>query len=351
MNKNFSEEYKKFADIDTPDLWSRIEAGVDALEDNLKESKDDSQAPADNKIINIASSPRYTADNSSDTDDSTENADKANDDKAGRLNDQRKTVGFGESRFAVFARKYGGMVAAVACGVAVLSVIGIQKLASKGDYSAAPMAESAAPAAMAEAPSDAAMSEAADEAEMETEEAANEAPMVAEEAPAMAEEAVEEAEAYATEAEKSEESYDMADEAPAADTYAAGATNGSHDDFAADATAETFSATLGIEESKRNNINAVSDTDELTMEIGAGLISITGDKRSKGTEDNMLSCGLTVTDPGESGLKKGEEITAYVDPSMYETVTSIQGKGIDKTKQYKITLTYKDGKYILTEIR
>ena len=337
MNKNFSEEYKKFADIDTPDLWSRIEAGVDALEDNLKESKDDSQAPADNKIINIASSPRYTADNSSDTDDSTENADKANDDKAGRLNDQRKTVGFGESRFAVFARKYGGMVAAVACGVAVLSVIGIQKLASKGDYSAAP--------------SDAAMSEAADEAEMETEEAANEAPMVAEEAPAMAEEAVEEAEAYATEAEKSEESYDMADEAPAAVTYAAGATNGSHDDIAADATAETFSATLGIEESKRNNINAVSDTDELTMEIGAGLISITGDKRSKGTEDNMLSCRLTVTDPGESGLKKGEEITAYVDPSMYETVTSIQGKGIDKTKQYKITLTYKDGKYILTEIR
>ena len=37
MSKNFETEYKKYADNTVPDLWSRIEAGVDAYEESIKE--------------------------------------------------------------------------------------------------------------------------------------------------------------------------------------------------------------------------------------------------------------------------------------------------------------------------
>lgn len=360
MNRNFEEEYKKYADIDTPDLWSRIEAGVDALEENLKESKDDSQALTDSKIIDITSSPRYTADNSRNTNDSIGHADNAHDNKAGKINDQRKAGGIGKSRFAVFARKYGGMVAAVACGVAVLSVIGITKLASKADYSAAPMAESAAPAAMAEAPSDAAMNESAsnatDEATMEMEEAADDAYAMAEEAPAMAEDTAEEAEAYAMEAEKAEESYDLSDEAMAAEAYA---EENTHTNGSYNLNSETSDFKSGNEEKRKisdsldlntADIAATSGTELTVLKISSRIVSITEDTASDDSGDKMLICKLNVTDPMDTGLKKGEEITAYVDPSINELIASIQGKSSGTAKQYKVTLIHTDDKYLLTDI-
>lgn len=371
MNRDFAEEYKKYADIDTPDLWSRIEAGIDAYEEALKAADESEAVKNADKIINIASSPKFasntenndssvTAGNVTGADGYTgEGINKAETDhgKPGRKQS------LGESKFAVFARRYGGMVAAVACGVAVLSVMGITKLASDKNYSAGTAMESAAPAAeeASEAPADYAAAEEAYEEAAETNEEAMEAPSetfyeaeeeAADEAYADEPAAASEDASYAAETAETEESYEAeASEAPS-DTsdsvIATGSSEAPTEDVlnirnGAEESLKTGDTTYNIN-SKTADIQASKATEQ--AEISANILSISED-----TAGDTLILRLKVTDPGKSTLIKGKEITAYTDKATQETVAAIQEKGIDKARQYRISLTKKGGRYIITEIR
>lgn len=335
MNRNFEEEYKKYADIDTPDLWSRIEAGVDKLEAAMKETEAVSPAADTAKVIDIASSPKFKTES--------------------RKEEVKQTKNFGDSRFAVFARRYGGMVAAVACGMAVLSAIGISKLASKGNYSAAPMAESAAPAAEAAPESYDAAETAEAEAAYEEAPMAEEAAEEYDEAP-MADEAPEQAETFAA-AEASE-----AEEA-AAESHGAGFYDG--DDMVV--AAETNGTqSLNSEQSKKaaesldlssygESEAAAADesvpTGETVMTIQASIVSISENTDKSVPEGKALICTLNITDPGDTDLKKGDEITAFVNPALIKSVTAIRDKNPDKKGQYEVALIVKNGDYILTGIQ
>lgn len=372
MNRNFAEEYKKYADIDTPDLWSRIEAGIDAYEEALKASDESEAVKNADKIISIASSPKFASDteNTENNDSSAtagnyikadgftgEGINKAETDhgKPGRKQS------FGESRFAVFARRYGGMVAAVACGVAVLSVMGITKLASNKNYSAGTATESAAPAAAeeAEAPADYAAAEEAYDEAAETGEEAMEAPAetfyeaeeTADEAYADEPAAASEDASYAAEAAEAEESY--AAETSEALSYSSdsatttGSSEAATEDMlnirnGADESLKTDDTSYNIN-AKTANIQASKATEQ--AEISANILSI-----SKDTAGDTLILRLKVTDPGSIGVKKGEEIMVYTDAASKDAITVIHNKGIDKKKQYKISLTIRNGRYILNKI-
>lgn len=371
MNRDFVKEYKKYADIDTPDLWSRIEAGIDAYEEALNAADESEAGKNADKIINIASSPKF-ASNTENTENNDSSVAAGNDVKAdgytdgnnGRTEaDHRKSgrkQSFGESRFAVFARRYGGMVAAVACGVAVLSVMGITKLASDKNYSAGTAMESAAPAAAeeAEAPADYAAAEEAYEEAAETNEEAMEAPVEtfyeaeeADEAYADEPSAASEDASYAAEAAESEESYEAeASETPSDTSDSVIATGSS------EATAEDMlNIRNGAEESLKTgdptyNINAKTADIQASKaaeqaEISASILSI-----SKDTAGDTLILRLKVTDPGKSDIEKGEEIIVYTDAASKDAITVIRNKGIDKKKQYKIFITIRNGRYILNKI-
>ena len=373
MNRDFVKEYKKYADIDTPDLWSRIEAGIDAYEEALKAADESEAGKNADKIINIASSPKFASDTES-TENNDSSATAGNDVKADgytdgntgrteaghRKSDRKKS--FGESRFAVFARRYGGMVAAVACGVAVLSVMGITKLASDKNYSAGTAMESAAPAAeeASEAPADyAAAEEAYDEAAVANEEAM-EAPAetfyeaeeeAADEAYADEPAAASEDASYAAEAAEAEESYEAeASEVPSYSSGSAMATGSSEaptEDVlnirnGAEESLKTGDTTYSIN-SKTADIQASKATEQ--AEISANILSI-----SKDTAGDTLILRLKVTDPGKSDIEKGEEIIVYTDAASKDAITVIRNKGIDKKKQYKIFLTIRNGRYILNKI-
>ena len=372
MNRDFVKEYKKYADIDTPDLWSRIDAGIDAYEEALKVSDESKAGKNADKIINIASSPKFSSDteNTENNDSSAAagNYTRADGHTGEGINraetDHRKPgrkQSFGESRFAVFARRYGGMVAAVACGVAVLSVMGITKLASDKNYSAGTAMESAAPAAeeASEAPADyAAAEEAYDEAAAANEEAMEapaetfyEAEEAADEAYADEPAAASEDASYAAEAAETEESYEAeASEAPS-DTsdsvIATGSSEAAAEDIlnirnGAEESLKTGDTTYNIN-SKTAGIQASKATEQ--AEISANILSI-----SKDTAGDTLILRLKVTDPGSIGVKKGEEIMVYTDAASKDAITVIRNKGIDKKKQYKIFLTIRNGRYILNKI-
>ena len=374
MNRDFAEEYKKYDDIDTPDLWSRIEAGIDAYEEALKAADESEAVKNADKIINIASSQKFASNN-----ESTESydisaaagndikADSYTDGNTGRAEAGHRKSGrkqsLGESRFAVFARRYGGMVAAVACGVAVLSVMGITKLASDKNYSAGTAMESAAPAAAeeAEAPADYAAAEEAYDEAAETGEEAMEAPAetfyeAEEEAAdtAYADEpaAASEDASYAAETAEAEESYEAeASEAPSYSSdsvIATGSSEAPTEDMlnirsVADESLKTGDPTYNTN-AKTAGTQASKATEQ--AEISANILSI-----SKDTAGDTLILRLKVTDPGKSTLIKGKEITVYTDKATQETVAAIQEKGIDKERQYRISLTQKNGRYTITEIR
>ena len=374
MNRDFAEEYKKYADIDTPDLWSRIEAGIDAYEEALKAAdKSDTVINAD-KIISIASSPKFASDTEStennDSSVTAGNVTRADGYTGEGINKAETDHGkpsrkqsLGESRFAVFARRYGGMVAAVACGVAVLSVMGITKLASDKNYSAGTAMESAAPAAAEEAaaPADYAAAEEAYEETAEANDEAMEAPAetfykaeeeAADEAYADEPAAASEDASYAAEAVETEESYEAeASEAPS-DTSDSVIATGSSESAAEDILNIRNSAEESLKTGDPTyNINAKTAGTQASKateqaEISANILSI-----SKDTAGDTLILRLKVTDPGKSALIKAKEITVYTDKATQEAVAAIQEKGIDKARQYRISLTKKDGRYTITEIR
>lgn len=94
MNKNFEEAYKKYSDIDTPDLWSRIEAGIDALEE--KQNTLDT-----NKTIT--------------SEDITESTGKDNPNTVNNTHNTKVTKRF------ILSRPYIGIAAAAACLILVVS--------------------------------------------------------------------------------------------------------------------------------------------------------------------------------------------------------------------------------------
>lgn len=369
MNRDFAEEYKKFADNDTPDLWSRIEAGIDAYEEALKAADESEAVKNTDKVISIASSPKFASDTEN-TENNDSSATAGNHVKADSYTDgginkaetiHKKTgrkQSLSESRFAVFARRYGGMVAAVACGVAVLSAIGITRMASNKNYSAGTAMESAAPAAAeeVEAPADYAAAEEAYDEAAGTGEEAMEAPAEtfyeAEEADgeAYADEpaAASEDASYAAEAEESYEA--EASDAPSDNSdsvMAAGSPEAPTEDMlnirnGADESLKTGDATYNIN-AKTAGIQASKAAEQ--AKISANILSI-----SKDTAGDTLILRLKVTDPGKSDIEKGEEIIVYTDSASKDAITVIRSKGIDKKRQYKISLKIKSGRYILNKI-
>ena len=312
MSKSFAEEYRRYADNDVPDLWSRIEAGIDAYE-------------AENKVTNIESSEKY----------------KSN---------KKKYMWLVNPSF----KRYGGIIAAAACMVLAIGVV--KGLVSPANKDSAPMAESAAaPAAAEEAYYEDA---AADEACAESVDA--EAPALYE---SEAEEAYDAGETYADEAAAADNiagyGQDNAPEAiaEAAETYDidlnnqklnlkndTSYTNDEGIAFAAaaneaseDEEQETFAS--GTQEKTKAADNNAKKAEERTAGTSnAKEITITATLDSVKKENGRLVCTLTVKAPGTSNLKAGDKITAYAEPDISEKTEQLFNDTSSQKSKYHITL-------------
>ena len=304
MSKNFETEYKKYADSAVPDLWSRIEAGVDAYEESIRKDSEVTAEKETGKIVNI--------------------------DSYNRNNKEKKKINY---------KPYLGAIAACAC--MFLVVIAIKSIDSS--KSATASAESAAPAAapmMEEAASDSADDNVAyaqsEEAVAEVDEApaADEtltngitADASAYEADEAEEEAYYDEEAAPAEAEASEEdsyTYDI-QEAPSLDI---------------ENSKTTFAAPQKKEKRHTGNVN------EITV-----LASVVEIEKVKSDSDREIS--LKITDPLETGLKKDEVISASMDKEFDKAgedagISTLRG-GTD-TIIKAVLRVEKDGKYTLVRI-
>ena len=177
MPSDFEREYKKYIESETPDLWSRIEAGIEAV---------DTKTVNENATGQVFAEVAETA-----AEGQAVNTDENRNDAGSYVNQNSSKV----IRWGVFAKRAGQIAAAVAL---VFVAYALVQLLAKGGIrsseSAAPMAD-AAPAADSgvayEAAAEAAdtydMAEAADDSaayEDEAYEAADEAPAMAEAAQA-----------------------------------------------------------------------------------------------------------------------------------------------------------------------
>lgn len=313
MSKNFETEYKKYADSTVPDLWSRIEAGVDAYEESIKSNGAGSDEVKKGKIVNIED---YNRDNKGINSESQEVKDKP----------VRKRINI---------KPYMGALAACAC---LFLVIVVMKNVISSSNSAA-TAESSAPAA---APAMEAASDSAGEYEAESEETydeavaeaaeeytdnyADDAAVYEEEAPAMAEEAAPAME-YEEAAEASE---------PDLSVYAAG-------DSDKTVTNDTQAFTSNKEKKDSSNRDVVKE------------ITVYAVPDMKTLNDDEGSLEIKITDPLDSDLKKDEIISVYLskDKNGKYINDGMDIKTIDgsESRMFKVTLTLSDdGKYTLLSI-
>ncbi|MBQ7588099.1 MAG: hypothetical protein IJT37_08770 [Lachnospiraceae bacterium] len=261
MNKmlNFEDEYRKYAKSSAPDLWDRIEAGIDAISteeissDDKMQKQTDTEAEADSKVISITASESYRDYGIAESED-TEIEDTYNRVAEPPVNNAVEETGdparaggrepseiredkisdINKAKKRIHITRYTGIIAAAACGLIVISAAGWISGSSKSNSAAesasyapaAPAAEaayeasaeaSAEEAAEAEAPAEKAgssydyeaTSEAADDSYVEYEEAAEPSA----ENTTYAEESADES-TYAGESTYAEE--EAADEAPSA---------------------------------------------------------------------------------------------------------------------------------------
>ncbi|MCR4807660.1 MAG: hypothetical protein K5857_08275 [Lachnospiraceae bacterium] len=304
MNKNFENEYKKYADSAVPDLWSRIESGIDALE----EDKSD-------KIVNIKD-----------------------------YNDRSEV-----KKVKIHNLKpYFGALAACAC---VMLILFVTKNVKNSSESAATAME-AAPAAMAEsAEATVAMDEDASYAAEEAEEYKTDDAVMEEAAEYSADDmaAEEAAPAEAAEEYEAAETADAAEEyeeaAPTTETN--GASAGSYDSsLTADMTAETFKSDSQAISSMKEKTQSTRDAGkEITLYAVPDITSL--------KDDGSLE--IKITDPVDSGLKKNEIIRVNIlmdDKGRYIN-DGLNIKEIDgsESRMYKVTLKMSEaGKYTLTAI-
>ncbi len=305
MSKNFETEYKKYADNTVPDLWSRIEAGVDAYEESIRETEAGSEEKITGKIVNIED---Y-------------NKNKVTDIQENKTNKTRKKINI---------KPYIGAIAACAC--MFLVVIAIKSISSSSQSAAT--AESAVPAA-------APMAEAATDSDADYAPAAEEA---------YAEAAEESIDAYkddmAEEAAPMEESEEAAPEDNVdLNTYASGNSKMS---LTNDAASESFKTetqeTSSVKDKKSLEVRGTGK--EITVFALPDIVSLNDDD---GTID------LKITDPLDTDLKKDEIIK--VDILKDEKGKYING-GVDintingsESRMFKVVLEVSDtGKYTLKSI-
>lgn len=129
MNKDFENEYKEYSKLNTPDLWSRIEKGIDAVDAKATESVAAQQ--------NVEKMQNAGMQQSGASQQSLAAQQNINQEKVVSLgNTVKKKKSFG---------KYAGIIAAAACAViAIPTIILISQNGNGKDYSASPSAASEA---------------------------------------------------------------------------------------------------------------------------------------------------------------------------------------------------------------
>ena len=323
MNKNFEIEYKKYADSAVPDLWSRIEAGVDAYENSIKNRDAGSEETKTDKIVNIEDYNRKAE---------SETTGKA--DKTG----SEATVKRGGKRNY---KPYFGALAAAAC---MFLVVVVMKNVISSSNSMTSAESAAAPAAMDSAPAP------VEEAAEPMAEAVGEASDTAGTYEADAEEAYEEASEYSADASADESpAYEAEESAPMEE---APVTEGAAM-YGPDVLGEEVdgSNSFGIqsaankdrtkEQQKSAATNSEADEIKLVCEP-EDLADLKGEGTFK----------AKVTDPLDSHVKKGDEITVNVPEDGNASLFS----ALIDSKSTELTLILheeEDGTYTLisTEIK
>lgn len=342
MSKNFETEYKKYADNTVPDLWSRIEAGVDAYEDSIK-NETGSEETKTGKIVNI------------------EDYNKKKEVEIKPENEVRSEAGSNrvteEKRKKVLNYKpYIGALAAAACMFLVVvimkNVISSSNSATSAESAASPAAMDSAPAQMEEAEEPKA--NAAAEADVETADTYEEA-----------EEAYEVSSEYSADTTADENAeYEAADENTASETsgtgpayeeeeaapmeeapMAEGAAAYGPDDLDAEVNgSNTFavqSTKEGHNKRKAEERNQDAKADEIKLVCEPEDMS---DLKEEGTFKAKVKYPL------ESGIKKYTEITVAVKEDTYGSLL----KALSDSKSPELTLIIRpedDGTYTLVSVQ
>lgn len=333
MSKNFETEYKKYADNTVPDLWSRIEAGVDAYEESIKDTKAGSEETKTGKIVNIEDYSK-----------------KAETEIKSEAEVKRETgsnqVSDGKRSKVRNYKPYIGALAAAACMFLVVvvmkNVLSSSNSTANAESAAAPAAMDSAPAAMEEAaePMAEAAAEAADTYEEEAEEAYDEA------AEYSADASADDDRSYAA----SEESpaYEVSDEAKAEE---AAITEGAatYEPDASDSSVNG-SNTFAVQSTKEDRKKFKSEDMKLNLDPNEIKLVCEPEDLTAIKEEGMFKA--KVTDPLESDVKKGDEITVKIKEDMYESLSD----SLVDSRSTELTLVLRqedDGTYTLvsTEIK
>lgn len=138
MSKDFEQAYKEAAQMEAPDLWDRIEAGL--------KSKSVPEEKADRDIIvsEEIKTGKESASGEAKAEKESASGETASEKKAGR---GRKTVNL------PYLKRYSGMIAAAVCVAVILPAIALLRPQFKG-YSAADTTEEIAESAAADAGAD-----------------------------------------------------------------------------------------------------------------------------------------------------------------------------------------------------
>lgn len=367
MNKmlNFEDEYRKYAKSSAPDLWNRIEAGIDAISaeeissDDKIQKQTDTEAEADSKVISITASESYKdygIEESKDTEiedtdnrvaePSVNNAVEETGDPAGGREPSEiredKISEINKAKKRIHITRYTGIIAAAACGLIVISATGWISRSSKSN-SAAESASYAPAAPAAEAAYEASAEEAA-EAEAPAEKAGSSYD-------------------YEATSEAADDSYEEYEEAaePAASntTYAEKPADSSYDtaesEYSAD---ESEMSDMTLAADKAQDLKASRD-----QSVAAGKKKTSDKYRQKEQsltvkldslkeEDGKLICTMTVTDPGITKHKQDEVITAVINEPIKGKVSKFYAKSADSRKDtYVVVLLPTEPGFIVTDIR
>lgn len=416
MNKmlNFEDEYRKYAKSSAPDLWNRIEAGIDAISaeeissDDKIQKQTDTETEADSKVISITASESYRdygIEESKDTEiEDTDNrvAEPSVNNAVEKTGDPARASGrepseiredkisdINKAKKRIHITRYTGIIAAAACGLIVISAAGwitrtakSNSAAESASYApAAPAAEaayeaSAEEAAEAEAPAEKAgssydyeaTSEAADDSYVEYEEAAEPSA----ENTTYAEESADES-TYAGESTYAEA--ESADEAPATTgAYADNSKQSESNDEAvmmseaADSSYDAAESEYSADESEMSDMTLAADKAQdlkasRDQSVAAGKKKTSDKYRQKEQsltvkldslkeEDGKLICTMTVTDPGITKHKQDEVITAVINEPIKGKVSKFYEKSrSSKDDTYVVILLPTEPGFIVTDIR
>lgn len=384
MSRNFENEYKKYAASTAPDLWNRIMDGIDLLEstqDNANINRSESST-AGAEISSSGISPAGSGANESADRDAVKTEKKPEQTSVRKNNkvvdisvserytnfeqDAPKSKGNKTISINTFMSRYGGAIAATACGVIGLMLASTVMPRGCGssatsDYSAAPAAPSmeAAPAAVSEA-ADYAAEETADFDETSPTNADNndtsgvltagrenadtnaankklyDSSTKDQEFTAQADTMEESTEYTADESESYDEAeaYEAGEEAPATENVTASkpakgpseTENETGEDVSA-ATGET-----GTQTTEGSASTAAKEEQISTFEIKAAIKSVTGSK-------GHMFCELIVKDSYDSGLKEGSVIRAKLNEDLEDEVDGVF-RSSDGTEEHSINLYF-----------